>query len=141
VWKLVLGAVVFGGVELTFLSANLVKVVEGGWLPLLVATLVVVSIAVALPFSPLADTLGFTRLPADFLAAVAGMAVAYLFLIELGKHRFYRIPADGPPLARPRPPRQRRIHHRASRWSIRGRPLRPAGHHRRRHPGAGTLAA
>jgi len=41
VWKLVLGAVVFGGVELTFLSANLVKVVEGGWLPLLVATLVV----------------------------------------------------------------------------------------------------
>jgi KUP system potassium uptake protein len=40
-WKLVLGAVVFGGVELIFLSANLAKIVEGGWLPLLVATLVV----------------------------------------------------------------------------------------------------
>jgi KUP system potassium uptake protein len=40
-WKLVLGAVVFGGVEIIFLSANLAKIVEGGWLPLLVATLVV----------------------------------------------------------------------------------------------------
>jgi KUP system potassium uptake protein len=40
-WKIVLGAVVFGGVEVTFLSANLVKIVEGGWLPLLVATVVV----------------------------------------------------------------------------------------------------
>jgi KUP system potassium uptake protein len=40
-WKLVLGAVVFGGVELAFLSANLIKIVEGGWLPLLVAALVV----------------------------------------------------------------------------------------------------
>ena len=40
-WKLVLGAVVFGGVELIFLSANLAKIVEGGWLPLLVAALVV----------------------------------------------------------------------------------------------------
>jgi K+ transporter len=37
----VLGAVVFGGVELIFLSANLAKIVEGGWLPLLVAALVV----------------------------------------------------------------------------------------------------
>jgi KUP system potassium uptake protein len=40
-WKLVLGAVVFGGVEIIFLSANLAKIFEGGWLPLLVATLVV----------------------------------------------------------------------------------------------------
>jgi P-type Mg2+ transporter len=91
-------------------------------LPLLVSTLLVVAVAVFLPFSPLAHTLGFTRLPASFLAAVAGMIVAYLLLIELGKRRFYRIQPTGPPLARPRPPRQRRIHHRAYRWSIRGRP-------------------
>ena len=35
--KLVLAAVVFGGVELAFFSGNLVKVLHGGWLPLLVA--------------------------------------------------------------------------------------------------------
>jgi KUP system potassium uptake protein len=40
-WKLVLAGVVFGGVELTYLTANLTKIVEGGWLPLLVAALVV----------------------------------------------------------------------------------------------------
>ena len=34
-------AVVFGGVELTFLAANLTKIVHGGWLPLLVAAVVV----------------------------------------------------------------------------------------------------
>jgi len=40
-WKLVLAGVVFGGIELTYLGANLVKIVEGGWLPLLVAAIVV----------------------------------------------------------------------------------------------------
>ncbi len=40
-WKLVLAAVVFGGVELIYLGANLIKIVEGGWLPLLVAAVVV----------------------------------------------------------------------------------------------------
>jgi KUP system potassium uptake protein len=36
-WKLVLAGVVFGGVELVYLTGNLVKVTHGGWLPLLVA--------------------------------------------------------------------------------------------------------
>jgi KUP system potassium uptake protein len=40
-WKLVLAGVVFGGFELTFLGANLAKIVQGGWLPLLVAAIVV----------------------------------------------------------------------------------------------------
>jgi KUP system potassium uptake protein len=35
--KIVLAAVVFGGVELVFFSGNLVKVLHGGWLPLLIA--------------------------------------------------------------------------------------------------------
>jgi KUP system potassium uptake protein len=39
-WQLVLAAVGFGGVELTFLSANLSKVAHGGWLPLLIALIV-----------------------------------------------------------------------------------------------------
>jgi KUP system potassium uptake protein len=36
-WKLAVAAVAFGGVELTFLAANLSKVLHGGWLPLLIA--------------------------------------------------------------------------------------------------------
>ncbi len=40
-WKLVLAGVVFGGIELTYLGANLTKIVQGGWLPLLVAAIVV----------------------------------------------------------------------------------------------------
>jgi KUP system potassium uptake protein len=39
-WKLALAAVAFGGVEVTFLAANLSKVAHGGWLPLLIAALV-----------------------------------------------------------------------------------------------------
>ena len=39
-WQLVLAAVVFGGIELSFLAANLTKVLSGGWLPLLIATTV-----------------------------------------------------------------------------------------------------
>ncbi|TWP33354.1 potassium transporter Kup [Leekyejoonella antrihumi] len=36
-WKLVVTGVVFGGLELTYFSANLTKVLTGGWLPLLIA--------------------------------------------------------------------------------------------------------
>jgi KUP system potassium uptake protein len=39
-WQLALGALTFGAVELTFLSANLSKVAHGGWLPLVIAVLV-----------------------------------------------------------------------------------------------------
>ncbi|BDZ52288.1 hypothetical protein GCM10025867_45290 [Frondihabitans sucicola] len=40
-WKLVLAAVVFGGLELTFLAGNLSKIIHGGWVPLLIALSVV----------------------------------------------------------------------------------------------------
>jgi KUP system potassium uptake protein len=40
-WKLVLVGVAFGGVELVYLGANLTKIVTGGWLPLLIAVVVV----------------------------------------------------------------------------------------------------
>jgi len=39
-WQLVLAGVVFGGVEFAFFSGNIVKVVSGGWLPLLIAVCV-----------------------------------------------------------------------------------------------------
>ena len=41
-WRLVLVAVVFGGLELTYFAANLTKVTHGGWLTLLIAAVVFV---------------------------------------------------------------------------------------------------
>jgi KUP system potassium uptake protein len=40
-WKIVVAAVVFGGLELTFLAGNLSKVLHGGWVPLLIAAAVI----------------------------------------------------------------------------------------------------
>ena len=39
-WKLTAAAIAFGGIEVTFLAANLSKVAHGGWLPLLIAAAV-----------------------------------------------------------------------------------------------------
>jgi KUP system potassium uptake protein len=36
-WKVIVVAIVFGGLELTFLSGNLSKIIHGGWVPLLIA--------------------------------------------------------------------------------------------------------
>jgi Mg2+-importing ATPase len=85
--------------------------------PLTVATFTCVTIGVLLPFSPLAHALGFTALPAGFLAVLVAEIVVYLVLIELGKVRFYRTRSVGPPVAQPPPKRERRISVRASRWS------------------------
>lgn len=64
---------------------------------LLAAALGIVAIGAALPFTPLADPLGFTGLPGDFFAVLVGMVVAYLLLIEVGKRpgSAMRRPADG----------------------------------------------
>ena len=47
------------------------------------------SIGAALPFSPLADVLGFTTLPLSFFLILIGMIFTYLILIETAKKRFY----------------------------------------------------
>jgi KUP system potassium uptake protein len=44
-WKLITLGVVFGGTELVYFAANLTKIVHGGWLPLLVAVIVVTVMA------------------------------------------------------------------------------------------------
>jgi KUP system potassium uptake protein len=41
VWRLVLGGILFGGLELVFFGANLTKVAHGGWVPLLIAAVVI----------------------------------------------------------------------------------------------------
>ena len=89
--------------------------------PLLVTTLLCVAVAGVLPFTPLRGPFGFTSLPLDFLAIVAGMVVVYLLLVEVGKAIFYRVAAVAPearvPLARRRHPRLERVERLATRWS------------------------
>jgi Mg2+-importing ATPase len=60
-------------------------------LPLTLAALSVVALGSLLPASPIAHALGFSPLPIGFFAALAGMIVAYLALIEAGTWWFYRV--------------------------------------------------
>jgi Mg2+-importing ATPase len=62
-------------------------------LPLAVTTLTVVLIAIALPFSPLAEVLGFVPLPAGVFAFLAGATLTYLLRVEVVKRRLFRRPA------------------------------------------------
>ena len=60
-------------------------------LPLTLAALSVVLVGAVLPATPIAHTLGFQPLPGAFFAALGGMVVVYLLLIEVGKRYFYRV--------------------------------------------------
>jgi len=101
--------------------------------PLLSAVLGVIVVGAYLPYSPVSHALGFTPLPADFFAILAGMVAVYLLLVEIAKRRFFeRVPAPARP---PRPPgrrREHRVRRRAARWvrheeprSVVARRLRP----------------
>ncbi len=106
--------------------------------PLLVAALGAVGIGVVLPFSPLAPVLGFQPLPIGFFAALAGMVVGYLVLIEFAKRFFFATLAGPVPAGRRRGPAHR-IHRRASRFSHAGPLQRRSG--RQRRPGRATMPA
>jgi Mg2+-importing ATPase len=94
-------------------------------MPLLASTLAVVAIGFALPFTPLAHTLGFTRLPLSLVGVILAIIPTYLLVLELGKHVFYGRLAAGPRRPSGERPRERRILRRAARWSV---------HRHRRHP-------
>jgi P-type Mg2+ transporter len=85
-------------------------------LPLVLAAVSVVTVGSVLPSTPLAHALGFSSLLAAFFAALAGMVVGYLVLIEVGKRIFYRTAAT-----RTRPRRRydtaRALRRRAARFS------------------------
>jgi Mg2+-importing ATPase len=105
--------------------------------PLLGAVLGVIAIGAYLPYSPFADDLGFTALPAAFFAALTGMVVLYLFLVEITKRRFFeRVPRPAHPRRRPELRRERRVRRRASRW-VRHQP--PAIHRRDRAVATASL--
>lgn len=67
---------------------------------LIAAALAGVAAAILLPYTPPADPLGFTRLPASYPPIVATLVVAYLALVEATKRALFT-PGD---LLRPAPP-------------------------------------
>ncbi len=85
-------------------------------LPLTLSALAVVVVGAVLPATPLAHTLGFQPLPGGFFAALAGMVVCYLGLIEVGKRFFYRAAAASP-VSRRRYTRRRHLRRRAAYFS------------------------
>ena len=85
-------------------------------LPLTLGALGVVTVGALLPATPLASALGFSPLPGGFFAALAGMVLGYLVLIEVGKRIFYRAAHTTP--AGPRPySRRRHLRRRAAYFS------------------------
>ncbi|WP_307816652.1 magnesium-translocating P-type ATPase [Streptomyces sp. CRPSP2-6A1] len=88
-------------------------------LPLVLTTLAVVVVGALLPITPLAPTLGFQRLPLGYFAALAGMVLCYLALVEVGKRLFYRTrPGEAGPRAEVG---HRHLRRRAARFSTSGR--------------------
>lgn len=77
------------------------------------AALAVVAVGALLPATPLAHILGFQPLPWGFFAALVGMVVAYLGLIEAGKRIFYRTAVAPRRPVRP-PTRERHLRRRAA---------------------------
>jgi P-type Mg2+ transporter len=92
-------------------------------LPLTLAALGVVVVGALLPAAPFAHTLGFQPLPGAFFAALAGMVVGYLALIEVGKRIFYRATPSFLPMPR-RGSRHRHLRRRAAYFSTAARPRR-----------------
>lgn len=83
-----------------------------------VGALTCAAVGVYLPFSPFAGALGFSHLPAEFMAIVAVMVVVYLTLCELAKSWFYsKRHLRKLPLAAEVSRARRRIHRRSSRFS------------------------
>jgi Mg2+-importing ATPase len=56
---------------------------------LVLSTLGVATLAVTLPYTPIAAALGFVPLPLPFLAAIAATVVVYLLLVAMVKRVFY----------------------------------------------------
>ena len=84
-------------------------------LALVVATVAVVAVGIALPYSPLAGVLGFQPLPVAFLAVVIGLVLVYLLLVEAAKHYFFATATEREP--RRRRAAAHRVHRRAGRFS------------------------
>jgi Mg2+-importing ATPase len=89
------------------------------------------TIGVTLPFTPLAEPLGFTALPLAFFLILLGMTATYLALVEVAKARFYAVqghPRRTPPTQAERD--RRHVHRRAARFIHHPARARRLGGHR-----------
>ena len=108
-------------------------------IPMIITPIASAVVGAVLPFTPVADTLGFTTLPISFFLILIGMIVTYLALVETAKSRFYA--AQNRPHPTPITHEQRHQRHvarRAARFTHH-LPLRPPTRHRptsRRSSGA-----
>jgi Mg2+-importing ATPase len=66
---------------------------------MLLTTVVVVAVALMLPYSPLGSALGFVVLPGSFLAVIVGISAAFFAAAEITKRWFYRNQESVPPVA------------------------------------------
>src|ERR1019366_5031629 len=57
---------------------------------LLISVLVVVAVAIVLPYTPVGTLLRFTPLPVSLLGTIAFLSVTYLALVQAVKSWFYR---------------------------------------------------
>jgi len=99
---------------------------------MIVTPLACALVGAVLPFTPLAEPLGFTALPLSFFLLLVGMIVAYLFLVESAKGRFYARhghPGRAPVTHHDR--HRRRVARRASRYVHH---VAPPGRRRRSSP-------
>jgi len=83
-------------------------------IPLLLACLAVITIGISLPYTPIARALGFQALSGGVLAAIFGLILIYLGLVEVGKWMFFRIPKV--PRAQPQRPLHKDARRRAARF-------------------------
>jgi P-type Mg2+ transporter len=60
----------------------------GKWLA--IATLLVIMVTIAIPFTPLAKPIGFQQLPLSFFAALGGILLVYVISAEAVKKIFYK---------------------------------------------------
>ena len=90
---------------------------------MLVLPLACATIGAVLPFTSLADALGFARLPLVFFLILLGMIASYLILVEVVKRAFY---AAGQRPKRTRPTRHERHHRHLRRRAARFTHLRMA---------------
>jgi Mg2+-importing ATPase len=81
------------------ISASLIVLVIRSWKPffksrpgkcLLRATLSIVVVTLILPFTPLAEIFGFSRLPISFLLIIGMIVMFYIITAEMVKTVFYQ---------------------------------------------------
>jgi Mg2+-importing ATPase len=55
-----------------------------------IATVTVIVVTVAIPWTPVATTFGFETLPRNYLWAIAGIVALYVLAADMAKPAFYR---------------------------------------------------